>query len=191
MVPCSHAAVVPWTKYCAAKIMAFHKAFPGAQSFSLSVSVCVRSSVFAVLEFVRHWCPPSTSWTRAWNPTNKVWKTNRFSTSTLPLFEVPRIKFQTMKPFFVCFPIGNCRVWIPKKACYLFAQAARQAQNVQQDLKAWPQRWDARPRIRRPVFFLVNTFRKWNIANWKTLRKWKFRGNDWNSSIIGLECHMV
>jgi hypothetical protein len=58
-----------------------------------------------------------------------------------------------MKPFFVCFPIGNCRVWIQKKACYLFAQAARQAQNVQQDLKAWPQRWDARPQEFGGPFF--------------------------------------
>ena len=132
-------------------------------SIVLLVCLCVRSSVFAVLEFVRHWCPPQ--------PREHEHETLQirfekiiFSTSTLPFLEVPRIKFQTMKPFFVCFPIGKCRVWIPKQACYLFAQAARQAQKVQQDLKAWPQRWDARPRIRRPLFFLVNTFRKSNIG---------------------------
>ena len=138
-------------------------------SIVLLVCLCSRSSVLAVLEFVRH-CPPQPR--EHEHETLQI----RFEKKTyLALRHCHFLKCResSSKPF-VCFPIGNCRVWIPKKACYLFAQAARQAQNVQQDLKAWPQRWDARPRIRRPVFFLVNTFRKSNIANWKTLRKWRF-----------------
>ena len=66
-------------------------------SIVLLVCLCSRSSVLAVLEFVRH-CPPQPR--EHEHETLQIrFEKNIFSTSTLPFFEVPRIKFQTFCVF--------------------------------------------------------------------------------------------
>lgn len=164
-----HAAVVPWkTQFWKISSQLHPDSYVNAWWFadfvgSLSVewfvgfwtfacSMFVPNAVQGITRFLSVWInsftsmclqcwiwetlvPPSPSWTPAWNHSNKVWKSHLADIATYFL----QCRESSSQWNSVCFPIG-----LDTKKGGLSFQVARQAQEVQQDLKAWPQRWDAR-----------------------------------------------